>query len=179
MGLCGWWGLQGLARTPPQGLATGSISPVLKLWGLTAGGGYKAWHECRTARCPQGARKVLAVAATCVASTDARGNLLLDLEEPVDHQAHHDNQHHKQNLIDCFGAGCYLPRRFAKPILWRYPEAAGQSWQGQSRSPSPPRSHGRGIHNGLILRLVRHSSPPVSHLEQHPHGHAYSWFANA
>ena len=34
----------------------GSISPVLKLWGLTAGGGYKTWHECRTARCLQGGR---------------------------------------------------------------------------------------------------------------------------
>ncbi len=41
-----------------KGLAGGfgSINPLLKLWGLTAGGRAKAWHECRTARCH---RKVL------------------------------------------------------------------------------------------------------------------------
>ena len=38
---------------PPQG-GFGSINPLLKLWGLTAGGGYKGWHECRTAKCPAG-----------------------------------------------------------------------------------------------------------------------------
>ena len=36
------------------------LAPPLKLWGVAAGGGYKAWHECHTARQTQGALAQLA-----------------------------------------------------------------------------------------------------------------------
>ncbi len=47
-----------LYRASSQKWAVAQLALWLKLWGVAVGGSNNAWHECRTARCPQGGRKV-------------------------------------------------------------------------------------------------------------------------